>query len=129
MKTAVGGLLFRGEERLTEVERCDATSDALPMQQGNMQILALSMLALAIFRWPSSETRKRGKVLREPGVGQGLVIIEGQQFPFSLPGLWQAPQPPKIGMIVEAEFRNGKLVAIRPVDARSGGPSRSRPAS
>jgi hypothetical protein len=87
-----------------------------------MQILASSVTALALFRWPTGETRKRGKVLREPGAGagSGLLIIEGQQFPFSLNDLWQSPQPPKIGMSVEAEFsRDGKLVGIRALDARS----------
>jgi hypothetical protein len=95
-----------------------------------MQIPASSMLLLALFRWPAAETRKRGKVLREPGAGPGLMIIEGQQFPFSLTDLWQSPQPPKIGMVVEAEFnRDGTLVAIRAITPRSGGASRSRPAS
>ena len=93
-----------------------------------MQILASSMLVLALFRWPSGEIRKRGKVLREPGIGHGLVIIDGQQFPFFPADLWQSPQPPKIGMIVEAEFRDGRLVAIRCIDERSGG-ARSKPAS
>jgi len=85
-----------------------------------MQILASSMLALALFRVLAAATRKRGKVLREPGAGPGLMMVEGQQFPFSLTDLWQSPQPPKIGMIVEAEFnREGKLVAIRALDQRS----------
>jgi len=85
-----------------------------------MQIPASSVTALALFRWPTGETRKLGKVLREPGARYGLVIIEGQQFPFSLNDVWQSTQPPKIGMSVEAEFnRNGKLVAIRALDARS----------
>jgi hypothetical protein len=85
-----------------------------------MQILASSVTALALFRWPTGETRKRGKVLREPGAGSGLLIVEGQQFPFSLADVWHSPQLPKIGMIVEAEFnRDGKLVAIRALDARS----------
>ena len=99
------------------------------MQQSNMQFLAPSMLALALFRWPSKEAKKIGKVLREPGAGYGLVIIEGRQFPFSLTDLWQSPQPPKIGMIVDAEFnRDGKLVAIRTITARSGEQARSSPA-
>jgi hypothetical protein len=93
-----------------------------------MQILASSMLALALFRWPSGETKKRGKVLREPGIGHGLVIIEGQQFPFFPSDLWQSPHPPKIGMIVEAEFRDGRLVAIRSIDERSSG-AQAKPAS
>ena len=85
-----------------------------------MQFFAASVTALALFRWPTGEHSKRGKVLREPGVGAGLLIVEGQQFPFSLADVWQSPQPPKIGMIVEAEFnRDGKLVAIRALDAKS----------
>jgi hypothetical protein len=85
-----------------------------------MQILASSILALALFRVPAADTRKRGKVLREPGAGPGLMMVEGQQFPFSLTDLWQSPQPPKIGMSVDAEFdRDGKLVAIRALDNRS----------
>ena len=85
-----------------------------------MQILAASVTALAIFRWPTGEVRKQGKVLREPGAGAGIAIIEGQQFPFSLTDVWHSPEPPKIGMTVEAEFnRDGKLVGIRALDARS----------
>jgi len=85
-----------------------------------MQILASSVTALALFRWPTGEHSKRGKVLREPGARAGLLIVEGQQFSFSLADVWQSPQPPKIGMIVEAEFnRDGKLVAIRALDAKS----------
>jgi hypothetical protein len=88
--------------------------------RSDMQILASSVTALALFRWPTGETRKRGKVLREPGAGTGLVIIEGQQFPLSLTDLWQSAQEPKIGMIVEAEFnRDGKLVGLRALDAKS----------
>lgn len=88
--------------------------------RSDMQILAASVTTLAIFGWPTGEVRKQGKVLREPGTGKGLVIIEGQQFPFSLNDVWQSPQPPKIGMIVEAEFnRDGKLVGIRALDAKS----------
>ena len=77
------------------------------------------MTALALFRRPTAETRKRGKVLREPGASAGLLIIEGQQFSFSLTDVWQSPQAPRIGMSVEAEFnRDGKLVVIRALDAR-----------
>ena len=95
----------------------------------DMQLFALSILALTLFRWPAAQTRKRGKVLREPGAGPGLLIVEGQQFPFSSNDLWKTEMPPKVGMVVEAEFnRDGQLVAIRSI-AESGGASRSRPAS
>ena len=86
------------------------------------------MLALTLFRWPAAQTRKSGKVLHEPGAGPGLLIVEGQQFPFSLNDLWKSAIP-KVGMAVEAEFnRAGRLVAIRTI-SESGGASRSRPAS
>ena len=95
-----------------------------------MQLFAASMLAFALFRWPGTETKKRGKVLRDASTGSGLLIVEGQQYPFSLTDLWKSPQPPKIGMIVEAEFnRNGHLVAIRATTAESDGAALSRPAS
>jgi len=55
-----------------------------------MQILASSILVLALFRWPAAEIKKRGKVLRELGAGPGLTIVEGQQFSFSLTDLWQS---------------------------------------
>src|SRR5450755_978529 len=95
---------------------------AMPQRcnRSGMQNLAASVTALALFRWPTGETTKRGKVLREPGAGAGLLIVEGQQFPFSLTDVWQSPQPPKIGMTVKAEFnRDGKLVGIRALDAGS----------
>jgi hypothetical protein len=84
------------------------------MQPNLMQFLVAWMLALALFRWPAAETRKRGKILREPtGVGEGLLIVEGQQFPFSAKDLWKSAVPPKAGMVVEAEFnREGQLIAI-----------------
>jgi len=82
----------------------------------HMQIFAASMLVLALFRWPTNETRKQGKVLREPGIGPGLLIVEGQQFIFSFQDLWRLDVPPKVGMVVEAEFnREGQLIAIRAV--------------
>jgi len=95
-----------------------------------MQLFAAAMLVLGFLRWPGTEARKRGKVLRDTSKGSGLLIVEGQQYPFSLTDLWKSPQPPKIGMIVEAEFnRDGQLVAIRTLTTKSGGASRSRPAS
>lgn len=129
MKTAVGGLLLREGEGSLKLNAAMLPVMPHRCNRIDMQILAPSMLALALFRWPSKEARKQGKILREPGAGYGLVIIEGRQFPFSLTGLWQSPEPPKVGMTVEAEFQDGKLVAIRPIAARSDGPSRSRPAS
>ncbi len=81
-----------------------------------MQLFAAGMLVLGFLRWPGTETRKRGKVLRDTSTGPGLLIVEGQQYPFSLTDLWKSDQPPKAGMVVEAEFsRDGQLLAIRTV--------------
>jgi hypothetical protein len=60
--------------------------------------------------------KKRGKVLRDAKTGHGLLIIEGQQFPFSVPGAWKSAQPPVPGMSVEVEFSSAeKMLAIRPI--------------
>jgi hypothetical protein len=93
------------------------------MQPNLMHFFAAWMLAFGLFRWPVAETRKRGKILREPGVREGLLIVEGQQFPFSLKDLWKSVMPPKTGMVVEAEFnREGQLIAIHvPAEAQSKG--------
>jgi hypothetical protein len=47
---------------------------------------------------------KRGKVLRDPHAGPGLLMVEGQQYPFSLEGVWKSEAPPKPGLVVEVEF-------------------------
>src|SRR5579872_2962068 len=47
---------------------------------------------------------KRGKVLRDPHAGPGLLMVEGQQYPFSLEGVWKSETPPKPGLAVDAEF-------------------------
>jgi hypothetical protein len=58
--------------------------------------------------------KKRGKVLRD--VGPGLLMVEGQQYSFSLEGIWKSEVPPKPGMVVDVEFdREGKIIAIHAV--------------
>lgn len=59
---------------------------------------------------------KRGKVLRDANAGPGLLMVGGQQYPFSLNGLWKSEMPPKPGMVVEVEFEeDGKIHAISAV--------------
>jgi hypothetical protein len=58
---------------------------------------------------------KRGKVLRDTNSGPGLLIVEGQQYPFTLDGVWRSAEPPKAGMTVDVEF--DVLGAIRGIDA------------
>ena len=54
--------------------------------------------------------------MRDPRFGPGLLIVEGQQFPFSVPGAWRSEQSPAPGMSVEVEFGSaGEILAIRPV--------------
>lgn len=57
--------------------------------------------------------RKRGKVLRDPYGGPGLLMIEGRQYPFSLESLWKSEGPPKPGLAVDVEFgQSEQIVAI-----------------
>jgi len=56
---------------------------------------------------------KRGKVLRDPNNGPGLLIVEGQQYPFALEGVWKSEVPPKPGLAVDVDFDStGKVSAI-----------------
>ena len=94
-----------------------------------MQILAAIMLVAGFLRWPGTQIKKRGKILRDTSAGPGLLIVEGQQYPFSRNQLWKSDLPPQVGMVVEAEFnREGKLTAIRTLEPLSGA-SATRPAS
>lgn len=57
--------------------------------------------------------RKRGKVLRDPFAGPGLLMVEGRQYPFSLESLWKSEGPPKPGLPVDIEFgQSGQIIAI-----------------
>jgi len=56
---------------------------------------------------------KRGKALRDPYSGPGLLMVEGQQYQFSLDGVWKSEVPPKPGQIVEVELdTEGKVKAV-----------------
>src|SRR5579864_4614818 len=48
--------------------------------------------------------KTRGKILREPGQGPGIVMIEGQQFRFQREGVWQSATAPKPGLVVEVDL-------------------------
>ena len=95
-----------------------------------MQVLAAIVLVAGFLRWPGAQLKKRGKILRDTSVGSGLLIVEGQQYPFSLNHLWKSSLRPQVGMIVEAEFnREGQLIAIRTLEPGSAGASATIPAS
>jgi hypothetical protein len=46
----------------------------------------------------------RGKILREPNAGPGLLMIDGQQFKFTLEGVWKSDVAPRAGLTVEVEI-------------------------
>ena len=47
---------------------------------------------------------KRGRVLRDTTSGPGLLMIEGQQYPFSLEVQWKSEAPPRPGLVVDVEL-------------------------
>lgn len=55
--------------------------------------------------------KKRGKVLRDPSTGPGLLMVEGQQYPFPLEGVWKSEVPPKPGLAVDVDFDEQGLVS------------------
>jgi hypothetical protein len=59
---------------------------------------------------------KRGRVLRDPGTGSGLLMVEGQQYKFALEGVWKSDLPPKPGLVVDVELdARGKVQGITAV--------------
>ena len=61
---------------------------------------------------------KRGRILRDTNAGDGLVSIEGRQYPFRLEGTWRSDFAPRVNGVVEAEFDDqGTLVGLRGLEA------------
>jgi hypothetical protein len=59
---------------------------------------------------------KRGKVLRDPHLGPGLLIVEGKQYPFLMEGIWRSDVPAKPGLVVNVDFGpDGNLNSITAV--------------
>jgi hypothetical protein len=57
--------------------------------------------------------KKRGKILRDPRTGPGLLMIEGRQYWFCLEGVWKSEVPPKPGLAVDVKFNHaGQILAI-----------------
>ena len=57
--------------------------------------------------------RKRGKVLRDPHAGPGLLMVEGRQYQFLLEPVWRSEGPPKPGLPVEVDFgQSGQILSI-----------------
>jgi hypothetical protein len=59
---------------------------------------------------------KRGKVLRDPYLGPGLLMVEGKQYPFLMEGIWRSDVPAKPGLVVNVDFDpEGNLNSITAV--------------
>ncbi len=55
----------------------------------------------------------RGTILRDTSAGSGLIVAAGQQYPFTLEGIWKSEVPPAIGMSVDVELSgDGDVVGI-----------------
>jgi hypothetical protein len=60
--------------------------------------------------------KARGKILREPNRGPGLLMIDGRQFPFLIDEIWRSGILPKSGLEVEVEFdKNFQIAGITPL--------------
>jgi len=63
---------------------------------------------------------RRGRILRDTAVSDGLVFVDGKQYPFRLEGTWKSEFAPKVNMLVDAEFDDqGQLVAVRTASAEA----------
>lgn len=61
---------------------------------------------------------KRGKVLRDPRAGPGLLMVEGRQYQFWLNETWKSDVPPKPGLPVDVNFNaRGQIQLISAVSA------------
>jgi hypothetical protein len=59
---------------------------------------------------------KRGKVLRDPYAGPGLLMVEGQQHSFGLEVVWKSDVPAKPGLAVDVDFDpEGRITGITAV--------------
>jgi hypothetical protein len=57
--------------------------------------------------------RMRGKLLREPNGGTGLLMVQGQQYKFSLDGIWKSEIAPKAGQDVDIDLdQNLQILSI-----------------
>jgi len=48
--------------------------------------------------------KRRGKILREPSSGPGLLMMDGQQYYFSAEQVWRSEARPRPGLVVEVEL-------------------------
>lgn len=74
---------------------------------------------------------KRGKILRDPFAGPGLVMAEGRQYLFEMDLNWRSTTPPRPGLVVDLELsESGTVQAVFPVsDWRPESEGRATPVS
>jgi len=64
---------------------------------------------------PSGRIR-RGRVLRDTAVGDGLIFVDGDTYPFQLERFWRSEVAPRVNMAVDVEFgSDGRIASIRAV--------------
>jgi len=65
---------------------------------------------------------KRGRVLRDPNQGPGLLMVEGRQYPFLMDRIWRSEVPATPGLVVDVDFDNhGNLNGITAVSKSQTG--------
>jgi hypothetical protein len=64
-------------------------------------------------------SRVRGTIIKVPDATPGLLIVNGQQLPFSLEGRWRSPVAPAANMPVEVELDPaGTVASVSVIDAQ-----------
>lgn len=59
---------------------------------------------------------KRGRIVRDPTAGAGLVIVQGRQHSFGLENVWKSDALPRPGVVVDVEFDDsGRVTAMTAV--------------
>lgn len=63
--------------------------------------------------------KMRGTIVKVPDAGPGLLMIGGQQKPFTLEGIWRSPVAPAVNMTVDVDLdASGSVAAVTVVDAQ-----------
>jgi hypothetical protein len=63
--------------------------------------------------------RVRGTIVKVPDAGPGLLMVSGQQKPFTLEGVWKSPVAPATNMTVDVDLdTSGSVTALRVVDVQ-----------
>lgn len=59
---------------------------------------------------------RRGRIMRDPNAGPGLVVVQGQQYPFALEGVWRSDTLPRAGVVVDVDIDvSGRVAAMTAV--------------